>query len=128
TMETKVLTFDINDTNYLNFLQHVLDKHGQGQYRVSSSKHLPFKFVPPKVWSAHTSPVPPPATPTHVPQDPPISPPVPSPSHCSHFLCYTEMNLSVHNATLYEWELELQLIGPDILMDINDQTLARAGI
>ncbi|KIO01842.1 hypothetical protein M404DRAFT_89195, partial [Pisolithus tinctorius Marx 270] len=306
TMKTKELTFAVNNTNYLNFLQHVLDKHGQGQYRVSSSKHFPFKFVPPKarsqaisnainvdnkvdykdmvkrihsihpgpmkiyidmkhveklptingsgdesnssgedsgkqkhsdldmrlawwcmkllswyknennegmtyvgpagpiplspamvldwchaldegqatlsvppnlesfnwsnkalflhpackvqaqasqnidinsitgvlllqmlansgllspsVSSACTSPVPPPATPTCMPQDPPISPPIPSPSHLSHFLCYTESNLSVRNTTLYEWELELQSIGPDILMDIDDQTLNRAGI
>ncbi|KIO10419.1 hypothetical protein M404DRAFT_129759 [Pisolithus tinctorius Marx 270] len=306
TMKTKELTFAVNDTNYLDFLQHVLDKHGQGQYRVSSSKHFPFKFVPPKarsqavsnainvdnevdykdmvkrihsvhpgptkiyidmkhveklptingsgdesnssgedsgkqkhsdldmrlaqwrmkllsryknennegmtyvgpagpiplspvmvldwchaldegqatllvppnlesfnwsnkvpflhparkvqaqvsqnidinsitgvlllqmlansgllspsVSSARTSPVLPPATPTRVPQDPPISPPIPSPSHLSHFLRYAESNLGVCNATLYEWELELQLIGPDILMDIDDQTLARAGI
>ncbi|KIO15009.1 hypothetical protein M404DRAFT_17863 [Pisolithus tinctorius Marx 270] len=294
TMKKKELTFAVNDTNYLDFLQHVLDKHGQGQYRVSSSKHFPFKFVLPKVqsnainvnnkvdykdmvkricsihpgptkiyvntkhveklptidgsgdksnssgedsgkkkhsdldmhlawwrmkllsqyknennegmtyvrpvgpiplspamdegqamlsvpqnlesfnWSnkvpflhpahkvqaqasqnidinsitsvlllqmlansgflspsvprAHTSPVLPPATPTCVPPDPPISPPIPSPSHLSCFLHYAEMNLGVHNATLYEQELELQLIGPDILMDINDQTLTRAGI
>ncbi|KIO07109.1 hypothetical protein M404DRAFT_137821, partial [Pisolithus tinctorius Marx 270] len=51
TMKTKELTFAVNDTNYLNFLQHVLDKHGLGQYRVSSSKHFPFKFVLPKAQS-----------------------------------------------------------------------------
>ncbi|KIO01833.1 hypothetical protein M404DRAFT_149000, partial [Pisolithus tinctorius Marx 270] len=51
TMKTKELTFAVNNTNYLDILQHVLDKHGQGQYRVSSSKHFPFKLVPPKVQS-----------------------------------------------------------------------------
>ncbi|KAI6156658.1 hypothetical protein BKA82DRAFT_115540, partial [Pisolithus tinctorius] len=127
TMETKELTFAVNDTNYLNFLQHVLDKHGQGQYRVSSSKHFPFKFVPPKV-QAVSNAIDVDNKVDYKDMDPPISPPIPSPSHLSCFLCYAEMNLSVCNATLYEWELELQLIRLDILMDIDDQTLARAGI
>ncbi|KAI6041844.1 hypothetical protein EDC04DRAFT_2892540 [Pisolithus marmoratus] len=48
-VKTKELFFPLQDDNYLLFLQSILEKHGQDQYKVSVHKCYPFKFVPPKV-------------------------------------------------------------------------------
>ncbi|KAG6379015.1 hypothetical protein JVT61DRAFT_11437 [Boletus reticuloceps] len=48
TVKVKELQFSIDDTNYLNFLQSILDKHGQDQYQVSAKKQFTFKYMPPK--------------------------------------------------------------------------------
>ncbi|KAI6008940.1 hypothetical protein EDC04DRAFT_2906864 [Pisolithus marmoratus] len=48
-VKMKELFFPLQDDNYLLFLQSILKKHGQDQYKVSVHKHYPFKFVPPKV-------------------------------------------------------------------------------
>ena len=46
--KTKELVFRIDENNYIDFLQSILKKHGQGHFKVSEKKHFPFKFVPPK--------------------------------------------------------------------------------
>ena len=47
-LKRKELLFAVNHGNYLEFLQRILEKHGQGQYIVSERKHFPFKFVDPQ--------------------------------------------------------------------------------
>ena len=47
-IKVKELQFFINDTNYLDFLQSVLNKHGQDQYVLSAKKQFTFKYIPPK--------------------------------------------------------------------------------
>jgi hypothetical protein len=48
-VKVKELQFLIDDTNYINFLQSILDKHGQDQYLLSAKKQFAFKYIPPKV-------------------------------------------------------------------------------
>ncbi|KAI9464257.1 hypothetical protein HD554DRAFT_2316030, partial [Boletus coccyginus] len=45
-VKVKELQFLVDDTNYLNFLQSILDKHGQDQYRLSAKKQFAFKYIP----------------------------------------------------------------------------------
>ena len=45
----KELQFSIDNTNYLDFLQSILDKHGQDQYMLSVKKQFSFKYIPPKM-------------------------------------------------------------------------------
>ena len=47
-LKRKELLFAVNHGNYLEFLQRILEKHGQGQYIVSERKRFPFKFVDPQ--------------------------------------------------------------------------------
>ena len=44
--KTKELIFAINSSNYLDFLQNVLLKHGQKSYEVTEKKHYPFRYIP----------------------------------------------------------------------------------
>ncbi|KAI6037475.1 hypothetical protein EDC04DRAFT_2897425 [Pisolithus marmoratus] len=50
-MKMKELLFPLRDDNYLSFLQSLLKKHGQDQFKVSERKCYPFKFMLPKVKS-----------------------------------------------------------------------------
>ncbi|KAF8546997.1 hypothetical protein OG21DRAFT_1370570, partial [Imleria badia] len=56
------------------------------------------------------------------------SPPILSPSQLSRFLKHAETDLHVQDATVYEWKLAAQHIGPDILSEIDDKTLLGIGI
>ncbi|KAI6022829.1 hypothetical protein BKA83DRAFT_11121 [Pisolithus microcarpus] len=49
-VKTKELLFPLRDSNYLGFLQSLLEKHRQDQYVVSDRRwyEYPFKFMPPK--------------------------------------------------------------------------------
>jgi hypothetical protein len=47
-VKTKELVFAVNNSSYIDFLQSILDKHGQAQYKASTKKWFPFKFVLPK--------------------------------------------------------------------------------
>ncbi|KAI6041786.1 hypothetical protein EDC04DRAFT_2892670 [Pisolithus marmoratus] len=47
-IKTKELLFSLRDNNYLMFLQSILEKHGQDQYKVLGHGRYPFKLVPPK--------------------------------------------------------------------------------
>ncbi|KAI6014756.1 hypothetical protein BKA83DRAFT_4498896 [Pisolithus microcarpus] len=70
-----------------------------------------------------------PVTPTQPAMNPvPCSPLVPSPTQLLHFLCYAEVNLGICNAIRYEKSLEVQGIGPDILANVNDKILTKAGL
>ncbi|KAH0826292.1 hypothetical protein J3R83DRAFT_5769, partial [Lanmaoa asiatica] len=53
--KTKELAFPIDESNYVNFLQSILEKHGQGHFKVSQKKSFPFKFVPPKAKTQRAS-------------------------------------------------------------------------
>ena len=44
----KELQFSIDNTNYLDFLQSILNKHGQDQYMLLAKKEFLFKYIPPK--------------------------------------------------------------------------------
>ncbi|KAI9570934.1 hypothetical protein HD554DRAFT_2240850 [Boletus coccyginus] len=44
-VKVKELQFSVNDMNYLDFLQSILDKHGQDQYMFSAKKQFAFKYV-----------------------------------------------------------------------------------
>ncbi|KAF8549056.1 hypothetical protein OG21DRAFT_1515596 [Imleria badia] len=48
-VKSKELQVSIDDSNYLDFLQSMLDKHGQDQYNVSEKKRFPFKYVSPNL-------------------------------------------------------------------------------
>ncbi|KIK14544.1 hypothetical protein PISMIDRAFT_116870 [Pisolithus microcarpus 441] len=47
-VKMKELFFPLREDNYLTFLQRILEKHGQDQYKVSVHKRYSFKFVLPK--------------------------------------------------------------------------------
>ena len=36
----KELVFHIDENNYIDFLQSILEKHGQGHFKVSEKKHF----------------------------------------------------------------------------------------
>jgi len=44
----KELSFSLNSSNYINFLQAMLLKHSLDNYEVTENKHFPFKYLPPK--------------------------------------------------------------------------------
>lgn len=44
----KELSFSLNSSNYINFLQVMLLKHSLDNYEVTENKHFPFKYLPPK--------------------------------------------------------------------------------
>ena len=46
--KTKKLVFVIKPSNYINFLQGMLQKLGQEDYEVTARKHYPFKYLLPK--------------------------------------------------------------------------------
>ncbi|KAI6045834.1 hypothetical protein EDC04DRAFT_2598430 [Pisolithus marmoratus] len=48
-VKTKELSFPLKVNNYLDFLQGVLDKHGQDHYKILERKRYLFKYVPPKI-------------------------------------------------------------------------------
>ena len=48
-VKVKELQFSIDNTNYLDFLQSILNKHGQDQYMLLVKKQFPFKYIPLKV-------------------------------------------------------------------------------
>ncbi|KAI5980479.1 hypothetical protein EDC04DRAFT_2917958 [Pisolithus marmoratus] len=54
-VKTKELLFPLRDSNYLRFLQSLLEKHRQDQYMVSDRRQYPFKFMPPKAKGQHVS-------------------------------------------------------------------------
>ena len=45
----KELQFSIDNTNYLDFLQSILDKHGQDRYMLLAKKQFSFKYIPSKM-------------------------------------------------------------------------------
>ncbi|KIK73909.1 hypothetical protein PAXRUDRAFT_150104 [Paxillus rubicundulus Ve08.2h10] len=47
-LKTKELLFPLNKDNYIEFLENILKKHGQTQYKVSSKQQFSFKFTLPK--------------------------------------------------------------------------------
>ena len=49
TTKTKELSFAIKALNYTNFLQSMLEKHGQDDYEVTVKKHYPFRYTLPKM-------------------------------------------------------------------------------
>ena len=76
------------------------------------------------------SAVPAPSTPICTPTKArgPGSPPIPSPSQLRRFLRYAERHLGVSNATMYEQDLDMHGIGPDILSQVDEKTLTDLGI
>ncbi|KAI6016744.1 hypothetical protein EDC04DRAFT_2903047 [Pisolithus marmoratus] len=53
----KELLFTTDNSNYLDFLQAILLKHGLESYEVMEKKHFPLKYVPPKAkgqWASDT--------------------------------------------------------------------------
>ncbi|KIJ21121.1 hypothetical protein PAXINDRAFT_6893 [Paxillus involutus ATCC 200175] len=54
-VKTKELLIAISDSNYIDFLQSVLAKHGQDQYKIMERKRYPIKYVPPKAKSQRSS-------------------------------------------------------------------------
>ncbi|KAI6024302.1 hypothetical protein EDC04DRAFT_2900257 [Pisolithus marmoratus] len=52
-VKTKELSFPLKVDNYLDFLQGVLDKHGQDHYKILERKWYSFKYVPPKTKGQH---------------------------------------------------------------------------
>ena len=44
-VKTKELLFPLNEDNYVKFLESVLEKHGQTQYKVSKKQWFSFKFT-----------------------------------------------------------------------------------
>ncbi|KAI6130817.1 hypothetical protein EV401DRAFT_1884260 [Pisolithus croceorrhizus] len=47
-IKIKELSFPLKVNNYLDFLQGILNKHGQDHYKVSERKWYSFKYVPPQ--------------------------------------------------------------------------------
>jgi len=43
--KTKELLFAVKSSNYVNFLQNMLQKHGQEDYEVTVKKHYPFRYT-----------------------------------------------------------------------------------
>ncbi|KAI9455311.1 hypothetical protein HD554DRAFT_2240524 [Boletus coccyginus] len=54
-VKVKELQFSVDDMNYLDFLQSILDKHGRDQYMLLARKQFAFKYIPPKVKGQHAS-------------------------------------------------------------------------
>ncbi|KAI6038115.1 hypothetical protein EDC04DRAFT_2896874 [Pisolithus marmoratus] len=54
-IKMKELLFLLRYDNYLMFLQSILEKNGQDQYRVSGCRCYPFKFMPPKAKGQHVN-------------------------------------------------------------------------
>ncbi|KAF8545605.1 hypothetical protein OG21DRAFT_1492165 [Imleria badia] len=48
-VKTKELVFPLGEENYVDFLESILEKHGQTQYKVSHKQSFPFKFTMPKI-------------------------------------------------------------------------------
>ncbi|KAF8132039.1 hypothetical protein EV363DRAFT_1480092 [Boletus edulis] len=48
-IKTKELVFPLGEENYVDFLESILEKHGQTQYKVSHKQSFPFKFTMPKI-------------------------------------------------------------------------------
>ena len=46
--KTKELLFASNDSNYVEFLEAILLKHGLERYEATEKKHFPLKYIPPK--------------------------------------------------------------------------------
>lgn len=44
-IKTKELLFPLNKTNYIDFLESMLEKHGKAQYKVSSKQWYSFKYI-----------------------------------------------------------------------------------
>ncbi|KAI6008476.1 hypothetical protein EDC04DRAFT_2907142 [Pisolithus marmoratus] len=44
----KELLFTLNSSNYIEFLQAILLKHGLAGYEVTEKKHFPLKYIPSK--------------------------------------------------------------------------------
>lgn len=82
----------------------------------------------PHVLSTHAPSTPTSTTPVHSAVEKSSSPPLLSPSQLLQFLKYTEKDLGVSDATMYEQKLQVQHIGPDILGDIDDKILLGIGI
>ncbi|KIK13610.1 hypothetical protein PISMIDRAFT_118598 [Pisolithus microcarpus 441] len=132
-IKTKELSFPPKADNYLDFLQGILDKHGQDHYKISEKKQYSFKYIPPKTKGQCVGDVMDVDNEANyqemVAMNPvPCSPLVPSPTQLLHFLCYAEVNLGICNAIRYEKSLEVQGIGPDILANVNDKILTKAGL
>ncbi|KAI6046583.1 hypothetical protein EDC04DRAFT_2598014 [Pisolithus marmoratus] len=53
----KELLFAADNSNYLDFLQAILLKHGLESYEVTEKKHFPLKYVPPKAKGQQASDV-----------------------------------------------------------------------
>ncbi|KAG6377874.1 hypothetical protein JVT61DRAFT_14660 [Boletus reticuloceps] len=49
TVKTKQLAFSLNEGNYIEFLESILEKHGQTQFKVSRKQFFSFKFTMPKM-------------------------------------------------------------------------------
>ncbi|KIN95228.1 hypothetical protein M404DRAFT_166340 [Pisolithus tinctorius Marx 270] len=114
-VKMKEILIVVNDGNYIKFPKSILEKHGYDNYRVSEKKCYLFKFVPPQTKSQGASNA------MDIDNEVDYQEMVKKP-HLSCFLSYTETNLSVLNTSMYEKDLELQGIGPDILADIDDKT------
>ncbi|KIK73595.1 hypothetical protein PAXRUDRAFT_178013 [Paxillus rubicundulus Ve08.2h10] len=50
-VKTKEMLFPLNENNYVEFLESVLEKHSQTKYRVSCKQRFSFKFTMPKTKS-----------------------------------------------------------------------------
>lgn len=44
-VKTKELLFQLNEDNYVEFLESILEKHGRTQYKVSNKHRFSFKFT-----------------------------------------------------------------------------------
>ena len=44
-IKTKKLLFPLDETNYIHFLESMLEKHGKAQYKVSSKQWYSFKYI-----------------------------------------------------------------------------------
>ena len=47
-LKTKELFFTLKESNYVEFLLGILEKHGKTQYKVTNKQCFPFKFIMPK--------------------------------------------------------------------------------
>ena len=48
-VKTKELHFPLDENNYIEFLESILEKHGKTQYKVSSMQWFSFKYIVPKI-------------------------------------------------------------------------------
>ena len=48
-VKTKELHFSLNNNNYIEFLESILEKHSQTQYKVSHKQQFLFKYAMPKI-------------------------------------------------------------------------------
>ncbi|KAG6380500.1 hypothetical protein JVT61DRAFT_8658 [Boletus reticuloceps] len=53
-MKTKELVFAVKPSNYVDFLQSILQKHGQDDYEVKARKHYPFRYTLPNMKGQRT--------------------------------------------------------------------------